>query len=455
MSLPSDVASVPGGDPVGFAGLQGGVAGAYWPVVTSHSQALVVSFAANDGAIVGAPGRRFLADRSNGVRYHVGVDLFCREGDEVVALADGRIVNFYRFYTRPSTGEETYALFVAHDGVVVNYGEVRENSPQVFGWSVGDNVVAGQRLARVSGTAMIHFETYVPGTTVNARWTQQGPRPASLRNPSRLLVELTNGATRIHLDGTTETLGDGGAPAGIFSYDGPKPGSATWHAQFHGDEWRYDERGVYTRDKFGGEVQWRTAGEPVTCREIVRLYGGPILDMAEKHGVNPALIVMTIATETAFARPEKFTGARTFRWEALVDNTDVAPPFKGTYSAGPMQCLATSVRDMLVRLGDDFDMTHYAPFTVAPAINPRPVPPPNDHPLYDGPANIDIGTAEIRMRWNRTGDDPILVAAAFNTGGLYPDDASPWGLRAYGDHLHRAARWYGDACQVLSEHGVI
>jgi hypothetical protein len=37
---------------------------------------------------------------------------------------------------------------------------------------------------------MLHFETYVPGTTVNQRWMVGGPRPPAVLNPTRLLLRL-------------------------------------------------------------------------------------------------------------------------------------------------------------------------------------------------------------------------------------------------------------------------
>jgi spore germination cell wall hydrolase CwlJ-like protein len=131
------------------------------------------------------------------------MDIFCREGDVVVACAPGKIVAFYSFYRRPTTGEDTFALFVAHDGVVINYGEVRRSAREEFGWKIGSDVTAGQPIARVSGTDMIHFETYVPGVTQNARWLDKQARPQSLLNPTMLLLTLASGANRIGKNGVT------------------------------------------------------------------------------------------------------------------------------------------------------------------------------------------------------------------------------------------------------------
>jgi len=436
--------STPRTTDVPFAPTPAAIGECYWPVITADANAMVVSQKTVANKLIGREGRRFLADRSNGRRYHVGVDLFCSDGEEVVSITAGVIVAFYKFY-KTNAGEQSYALFVDHGDFVVNYGEVKADSPQRYGWSVGSTVAAGQKIARVSTTHMIHFEAYTGDARANQRWMKNEPNPPSeLRDPTKLLVALSVSGKRLHPGGV--------AVQPSVAYNGPLPGTASWHRRFGGQSWRYDQRGVYTESR--GTDPWRSSGEPVTCREIWRLYGNHILKFSAKHKVNPALVIMTIATETGFAREDKFTGPRTFRWEAHVNNTDVPQPFLGTYSAGPMQCLATTVRYTLREFGAAFELGDYDS-SVAPAIRPRPNPPPANHPLYEAPASIEIGVAEIRVRWSKTKDDPILVAAAYNTGGIYEGPHSPWGIRAHDNHLDRAAEWYGDACAVLSEIGLL
>ena len=201
VGIPGDVAQVPAGNAAPFATIDTSHGPVFWPVITADPQAMVVSYLNTAGKIVGQPGRRFFADRSNGTRHHVGMDVFCNEDDVVVACAPGKIVAFYSFYKRPTTGEDTFALFIAHDGVVINYGEVKKDARQEFGWKIGDTVTAGQRIARVSGTNMIHFETYVPGTVQNSRWLAGGARPPSLQNPTMLLLTLASVATCIDVHG--------------------------------------------------------------------------------------------------------------------------------------------------------------------------------------------------------------------------------------------------------------
>lgn len=223
----------------------------------------------------------------------------------------------------------------------------------------------------------------------------------------------------------------------------PQVGSRDWHSMYEGKEWRFDVNGAYLRSAPTTPV--RTSGAPTTCQSIIDLYGNDIVKASNDHGVPPELIVMTIATETAFAKRWNFTGPKTFRWEAHVEVRDVNPHTFGDYSPGPMQTLGTTARDVIRRLGLAYD-----PFAIAPHYATKPDPAPAEHPLYHGRANIDIGTAEIRTRLPRTGFDPILVAAAYNAGGLYRSTQNEWHLRSYGDHIDRAAAWFGDACFIFS-----
>ncbi|UCF90750.1 MAG: D-alanyl-D-alanine carboxypeptidase family protein [Desulfobacterales bacterium] len=222
-------------------------------------------------------------------------------------------------------------------------------------------------------------------------------------------------------------------------------GAAGWHRYFAGREWRYDRKGVYVRDLGSSTKPLRTPGEPTTCRAVWAHFNAEMIAASRRYGVPLALIMMVIATETGFARKFGFSGPHTFRWESHVKVEDVSPPIWGDYSAGPMQTLATTARWVIRTLGLDYD-----PFTVAPVFEFRPEPPPA-LPLYEAAIDLDLGTAEIKRRLTKTGDDPILVAAAYNAGGLYKSSQNPWHLRSTGDHLDRAARWYGDACAVLKE----
>jgi murein DD-endopeptidase MepM/ murein hydrolase activator NlpD len=175
----------PPDDPAPFAAFAA-VGANFWPVLDPGPNTRLVSYHPSPDKTIGNIGRCFFDDRPG--RHHVGVDLFAEEGDPVVACADGKIVSFYKFYN--SKGRDTFALVVAHDGVVINYGEVAPNSLQEFGLKIGDPVQAGQTVGRIGATGMLHFETYKPGTEQNTPWMDGQPRPLNLQNPTQLLFSL-------------------------------------------------------------------------------------------------------------------------------------------------------------------------------------------------------------------------------------------------------------------------
>jgi len=227
----------------------------------------------------------------------------------------------------------------------------------------------------------------------------------------------------------------------------PPVGGADWHNRFGGQEWKWDEHGVYLRSQ--PDRPLRTPGSPTTCTAIWNAFGPIITIMSKKYGIAPEILLMTIATEAAAYKEDGFTGPRTFRWEAHVWNRDVDPPVQGDYSAGPMQTLASTARWVIGAQHLPFHA-----FQVAPVYPVRPSPVPASHPLYDAATNIEIGTAEIKQRLGTSGPDPVLIAAAFNAGGIYQDNSNAWHMRSYGNHLDRAIQWFGDACAVLKQAGV-
>ncbi len=181
----SEPIQLPPGEPVPFA--RNPRSGSYFPVLTSHPRGKEIAFQKQNREIVGRPGRRFLASRTDGKRYHVAVDLFANNRDPVVACEDGRIVNFYHFY------HGSWALFVEHDDLVINYGEVAADSLKKLNLRIGDSVKAGQQIAivgKMHKSSMLHFETYIKGTKKNQRFIVGQPKPPALLNPTRYLLAL-------------------------------------------------------------------------------------------------------------------------------------------------------------------------------------------------------------------------------------------------------------------------
>lgn len=189
--------AIPADNPVPFAPLP--PAGSHWPVRTRHPSARLVSYMyQSPSGIVGRSGRMFLAGRTGKVggrtvgRWHAGVDLFSHVDDVAVACEAGTIVRFSHFY-KARSGQDTYKLLIEHEGsgIVINYGELRKDSLSRYGLKVGSRVEAGQPIGFVSDTAMLHFETYVAGTTDSHRWwkSEKNP-PRQLLNPTRYLLAL-------------------------------------------------------------------------------------------------------------------------------------------------------------------------------------------------------------------------------------------------------------------------
>lgn len=226
--------------------------------------------------------------------------------------------------------------------------------------------------------------------------------------------------------------------------------SQGWHNKFGGDAWRYDQNGVYTRHPNGAEKLWRTSGSPITVHEILAHHMPAIRTASDRFSVPEALIVMTIATETGAFRNDGFTGPKTFRWEqgvklAATGDASLDGKERGDYSAGPMQILSNTARWMNNVKSLGFDNK-----TTLKWFKNKPSPNPQSLGLYDSETNILLGTAYIAHNIPKTGLDPLLVAASYNAGSLRPSSSNHWRIHSHGNHIDRAAEWYGDACKVLN-----
>lgn len=157
-----------------------------WPTITKHTRGNEVPYKKLDGKYVGNAARSFGVPRSDGVRKHAAIDLYCYGNDVVVAMESGTVVGIQGFLG------PTKALVIQGDsGVVSLYGEIKNNSWSEFDIKKGTKVKGGQPIARIgindAGTSMLHFETYTKGTTQNAQW--KGSPPSNLLNPTKYLLQ--------------------------------------------------------------------------------------------------------------------------------------------------------------------------------------------------------------------------------------------------------------------------
>ncbi len=157
----------------------------YWPVVTRHPRWNDISAEPECVNLRCFGAARPVSRLDNPTRRHAGIDLFAYAGDAVIATEDGQVVAFYPFL-RARTGEMSYALLIAHADHVANYGEVRAPANV----NVGDVVTAGQRIAEISDTAQLHFETYAPGFARNRSWRFGDAQPGGLIDPTERLRAL-------------------------------------------------------------------------------------------------------------------------------------------------------------------------------------------------------------------------------------------------------------------------
>lgn len=201
---------------------------------------------------------------------------------------------------------------------------------------------------------------------------------------------------------------------------------SSWHNR-GGVVWRVTPLGVEVE----GEGVLRTRGEPITMRLYWAWWSRELQEASAETSVPIALLLMTLGTENGAFRPDP-TGhpmVTPIRTEPGYVSDDTTP---GRISVGPCHLLISTARAAMHR----------------PVINRAW--------LLDVSNNVLACAHYIADQEPETQLDPILVAAAYNAGGLH--SAPPgtlrgnrWWLRSTPSHLDRAGRWYGDACAVIRD----
>lgn len=138
---------------------------------------------------------RFGGVRKNDI--HTGVDLYCREFDDVFSIEDGIVVNICEF-TGPKAGSSwwnrTQAILVEGKSGVILYGEIIPN----FSLNVGDSINEGHYIGSVLTVlkkdkglpmTMLHIELYKHGYRGDGEWWHEN-KPEVLLNVENLLLSL-------------------------------------------------------------------------------------------------------------------------------------------------------------------------------------------------------------------------------------------------------------------------
>ncbi len=128
---------------------------------------------------------------------HEGIDLYCADGTPVVAMEAGKVVAIEDF-TGTAAGSpwwfDTKSVLIEGQSGVVCYGEITPES----NLQVGATIEKGQRLGAVKMVlrkdkgrprSMLHLELHCPGTTHTSPWMHGDPRPATLLDPTDLLIK--------------------------------------------------------------------------------------------------------------------------------------------------------------------------------------------------------------------------------------------------------------------------
>lgn len=132
--------------------------------------------------------------------YHPGVDLYCENNKEIIAVENGKIVNIEIFTgseANPSSPwwNETYSIMVESKSGVIGYCELKP----MFYVALGMEVKEGDFLGRIvpvlkkdkgNGTTMLHLELYKSGTKNHVTWRHNEKRPKELLDPTDLLKAI-------------------------------------------------------------------------------------------------------------------------------------------------------------------------------------------------------------------------------------------------------------------------
>lgn len=205
-----------------------------------------------------------------------------------------------------------------------------------------------------------------------------------------------------------------------------------YHTTFEGGvRWKLCPGGI---DVEGTGVE-RSTGEPTTARKVWDANNSWVNEFARDYRVPVELIVATICTESS-------GNAKAVREEPGFVSDEQTP---NKVSPGLMQTLISTARECLKKSG---------------ALKEEELETVTRTWLQQPRNSIHAGTSVILAQEGKTHYDPVLVACAYNSGGVYENRGAGnrWKLKQYpigeGEHADRFVKWFNDFWAVAAAHEV-
>lgn len=223
----------------------------------------------------------------------------------------------------------------------------------------------------------------------------------------------------------------------------------SWHSRFGGVRWRLVPRGVEVE----GRGVRRTRGRPATATFLFGRFWQDLMIAGATLGIPAEAIVATLATEGG-------RGLKPVRHEPGY----ACHLVKGAPQGCDNRWLNLHWREFPVSAFREAD--EKTPHRVSIGImhtlisTARSMGEPGERIdrawLLNQSNAILVGTRYMAKQFSKTGFDPPLVAAAYNSGGVYKQlgPNNHWKLRQYpigtGRHVDRWVAFYNDAVAVMA-----
>lgn len=204
-----------------------------------------------------------------------------------------------------------------------------------------------------------------------------------------------------------------------------------------GQRWRETPEGFVEIEDEGVP---RTVGEPMTAHTILVDFESDIFDACEEFDVDPALVVALIWKESRKGEGNH-RDTVSLRFERTPDSkgryyiSDTKTPDK--ISAGLMQTLLSTAQ----RMNKKYELFESV-------TGKRDTIDRGD--LFIPRRSIYLGVAYLATLQDKYGDDPVLLQAAYNAGGVYSSTKNRWNLRTFGtNRTEKFIEYYNDTVEVL------